>query len=112
MTTRLQVELILAADGMTTITDYDNSVWDSEDKCYIFTALSILEFKNALGYVTAELHIKAEENQPPELSEIKLIAPHGVILSVDEEQIHFSDVSFEEDAKADQMDALEEYYKH
>ena len=109
----LQVDLDLAVDGSATIVDYDNSVWDSEDKCYIITSFSIMEFKDATGRVTAEIQIRLSDNQSPTLDSIKLMAPHGVTLTVDENKLEFTDLSFDAtDAREDMMDALEEYYRH
>ena len=109
----LQVELDIAVDGSTTIADYDNSVWDHEDKCYIFTSFSLMEFKNATGQVTAEIQIRLDDNSKPILENVKLMAPHGVVLSVDEGNLQFTDLSFDiADAREEMMDALEEYYRH
>ena len=109
----LQVDLDLAVDGSATIVDYDNSVWDSEDKCYIITSFSIMDFKNATGQVTAELQIGLGDDSKPILENIKLVAPHGVALTVDEDNLKFTDLSFDAaDAHGEMMDALEEYYRH
>lgn len=95
------------------IADYDNSVWDHEDKCYIFTSFSLMEFKNATGQVTAEIQIRLDDNSKPILENVKLMAPHGVVLSVDEGNLQFTDLSFDiADAREEMMDALEEYYRH
>ena len=109
----LQVDLDLAVDGSATIVDYDNSVWDSEDKCYIITSFSIMDFKNATGQVTAEIQIGLGDDSKPILENIKLVAPHGVALTVDEDNLKFTDLSFDAaDAHGEMMDALEEYYRH
>lgn len=109
----LQVDLDIEVDGSTTIVDYDNSIWDHEDRCYIFTSFSIMEFKDATGRVTAEIQIRLSDNQSPTLDSIKIMAPHGVTLTVDENKLEFTDLSFDAtDAREDMMDALEEYYRH
>ena len=108
----LQVKLTLAVDGATTIIDCNNSAWDHEDNCYIFTSYSVMDFKHALGVVTAEINIKTDNNQIPILSNIKLIASHGVCLTIDEGKTHFTNINFETDTLAEQMDALEDYYNH
>lgn len=109
----LQVDLDIEVDGSTTIVDYDKSVWDHEDKCYIFTSFSVMEFEDATGRVMAEIQIRLNDNQSPTLDSIKLVAPHGVTLTVDENKLEFTDLSFDaSDAREDMMDALEEYYRH
>ena len=109
----LQVDLDIEVEGSTTIVDYDNSIWDHEDRCFIFTSFSIMEFKDATGRVTAEIQIRLSDNQSPTLDSIKLMAPHGVTLTVDENKLEFTDLSFDAtDAREDMMDALEEYYRH
>ena len=109
----LQVDLDLAVDGSATIVDYDNSVWDSEDKCYIITSFSIMDFKNATGQVTAEIQMGLGDDSKPILENIKLVAPRGVALTVDEDNLKFTDLSFDAaDAHGEMMDALEEYYRH
>lgn len=40
--------------------------------------------------------------------------PHGVMLTVDEDNLEFTDLSFDakDDAHGDMMDTLEDYYRH
>lgn len=110
----LQVRLDLEVDGSTTIIDYDNSVWDHEDKCYIFTSLSVMDFKAATGQVVAEIQIRFDDSQRPSLENVKFVAPHGVMLTLDEDNLEFTDLSFDakDDAHGDMMDTLEDYYRH
>lgn len=109
----LQVGLDISVDGSTTVVNYDKSVWDHEDKCYIFTSFSVMDFKAATGQVMAEIHIKLDDSQRPSLDSVKFLAPHGVTLTVDEDKLEFTDLSFDTtDARGEMMDAFEEYYKH
>ena len=72
-----------------------------------------MEFEDATGRVMAEIQIRLNDNQSPTLDSIKLVAPHGVTLTVDENKLEFTDLSFDaSDAREDMMDALEEYYRH
>lgn len=109
----LQICVDIEVDGATTILDYNNSVWDSEEKCYILTSFSVMDFSDASGEIIVETHLVVREDDKIVLDSIKVIAPHGVFLSVDEEKAHFTDLSFDvTDAQGEMMDALEEYHKH
>lgn len=109
----LQVALELRVDGSATVVDYDKSVWDSEDRCYIFTSFGIIDFSDASGQVIAEIQIDFEKSQKPILDSIRLVAPHGVLIAVDENKAKFTDMSFDAtDAQGEISDALEEYYRH
>jgi hypothetical protein len=107
----IQATANLVIDGSTTILDYDKSIWDREDHTYIIRSFSIMDFHHATGNVTCEIYIDLDEKKPS-LNHIKLIAPHGVTLAIDEEQTTFTEIDFESDTHGDMMDTLEEYYRH
>lgn len=108
----LQTTVDLLVDGATTIFDYDNSVWDSETRTYYLTSFAIMDFQQATGTATCEIHITFDENKKPSLEKIHIIAPYGIILKVDEEKVDFSENDMDLDIAADRADAQEEYYKH
>ncbi|MCM1508747.1 MAG: PIN domain-containing protein, partial [Ruminococcus flavefaciens] len=85
----LQTTVDLLVDGATTIFDYDNSVWDSETRTYYFTSFAIMDFQQASGTATCEIHISFDKNKKPSLEKIHIIAPYGVMLTVDEEKVDF-----------------------
>lgn len=61
-----------------------------------------------------EFHIVSDGNNGHTIQNCRLVAPHGVRLTIDEENVQLTDISFDpaEDAAAEMMDSLEEYYKH
>lgn len=108
----LQTTVDLLVNGSTTILDYNNSVWDSEDRTYIFTSFAVLDFKQAKCDTTCEIHISLDDNQRPNLERIKIIAPHGVMLSLDEDNVDISEINFDLDTESDMLDTAEDYYNH
>lgn len=108
----LQITVKLLVDGATTIFDYDNSVWDSEIRTYILTSFAVLDFQQASGEVTCEIHISLDDNKEPNLERIKIIAPHGITLSLNEENMDISEITFDLDVKSDMQDTAEDYYNH
>lgn len=108
----LQTTVDLLVDGAATIFDYDNSIWDSETKTYYLTSFAIMDFQQAVGRATCEIHIAFDENKKPSLEKILIIAPHGVILKVDEEKIDISEIDMDLDVAADIADTQEDYYNH
>lgn len=73
-----------------------------------------MDFKAATGQVVAEIQIRFDDSQRPSLENVKFVAPHGVMLTVDEDNLEFTDLSFDakDDAHGDMMDTLEDYYRH
>lgn len=89
--------------------DFDSGIWDSEDKEYVFVPhYDVYEEHKADFYCELKLYFKEEiPNYSFSIKSVKCD------VKLDQESrlkrlIHDP----EEDAKADQMDALEEYYRH
>ena len=108
----LQTTVDLLVDGATTIFDYDNSVWDSETRTYYLTSFAIMDFQQATGTATCEIHITFNENKKPSLENIHIIAPNGVTLKIDEDKVDFSEINMDFDIAADRADTQEDYYNH
>ena len=92
----VQVTINIEVDGTAVILDYDNSVWDDETESYILSSYLEMEFIDASGEVKAELKIKKEESAHV-LEYVKMVAPRGVSLDVDEENASFSELYFDVD---------------
>ena len=92
----VQVTINIEVDGTAVILDYDNSVWDDETESYILSSYLEMEFIDASGEVKAELKIKKEESMHV-LEYVKIVAPRGVSLDVDEVNASFSELYFDVD---------------
>lgn len=108
----IQVQLDISVDGSATVIDEDDSVWDNEEKTFIFTSFSIVDFFEASGEVTAEIKIEIDSADNPKLSSIKLLAAHGVDLSIDLDNIEYHSLNIDPvDVTGDIMDTLEDQYR-
>ncbi len=76
--------------------------------------MSFVEYTDAVGEVTAEIHIGLNSGNCPHLRRIKLIAPYGVALCIDDETTTFTNLSYDviDDAYGDMMDTLEDRHNH
>lgn len=108
----LQTTVDLLVDGATTIFDYDNSVWDSETRTYYIISFAVMDFQQAKGTATCEIHISFDKEKKPSLEKINIIEPDGVILKIDEDNVDFSEINMDLDVAADMADTAEDYYKH
>lgn len=108
----IQTTVGLLVDGATTIFDYDNSVWDSETRTYYIIPFAVMDFQQAKGTATCEIHISFDKEKKPSLEKINIIEPDGVILKIDEDNVDFSEINMDLDVAADMADTAEDYYKH
>ena len=113
----LQITATLSADGYSEFLDESRSAWDNEDRCYYFCAYTHLDFHHALADVDCEIRINFSENgslSEIELVSAKLLNKWDISLSLDEAQTEETDITDygEDDYRAEQAEALEEYYKH
>lgn len=99
--------------GSATILDEDRSIWDSEDRNYIYTAYSNVDFENAFAEEKCDILIKFDPEEHlsyVQVEDVKLNVHYNVCVDISEGTSIFTNC--EEDAEADIKDALEEYYKH
>ena len=103
----------IEVDGNAIVMDEDSSIWDSEDRAYIFTAYSSVDFEKA----TAEVEFDVEISFDPEnhlsfitLEKVKPNIRYNIEIDLDYDHAIFCDV--ETDGNAEMMEALEEYYRH
>ena len=69
----LQTTVDLLVDGATTIFDYDNSVWDSETRTYYIIPFAVMDFQQAKGTATCEIHISFDKEKKHSLEKINKI---------------------------------------
>lgn len=113
----LQITATLSADGFSEFLDESRSAWDSEDRCYYFCAYSHLDFRNALADVDCEIRINFSGDgslSKIELVSTKLLNKRDINLRLDKAETEETDITDygEDDYRAEQDEALEEYYKH
>ncbi len=113
----LQITATLSANGCSEFFDENRSVWDSEDRCYYFCAYTCLTFQNALAEVDCEVEINFSDDgslSQVELSSVKLINKWDIFLNLDEAETIENDVTDygEDDYRAEQAEAMENFYRH
>ena len=113
----LQITATLSADGYSEFLDETRSAWDKEDQCYYFCAYTHLDFQNALADIDCEIKINFSDDGT--LSKVKLVSTKllnkwDISLSLDKAKVEEKDITDygEDDYRAEQDEALEEYYKH
>lgn len=113
----LQITATLSADGCSEFFDENRSVWDNEDRCYYFYAYTRLKFQNALAEVDCEVRIDFADDgslSQVELASVKLINKWDISLHLDEAETIEEDITDygEDDYRAEQAEAMEDFYKH
>ena len=113
----LQITVTLSADGCAEFLDENRSAWDSEDRCYYFCAYTRLEFRNALAEVNCEVRIHFADDgsfSHAELDSVKLINKWDIALNLDEAETIEKDITDygEYDYRAEQAEAMENFYNH
>ena len=89
--------------------DFDSGIWDSEDKEYVFVPhYDVYEEHEAKFY--CELKLRFQEENPDYSFSIESVTCDIKLDQNSRVERLIQDP--EEEAKADQMDALEEYYRH
>ena len=89
--------------------DFDSGIWDSEDKEYVFVPhYGVYEEHEADFY--CELKLCFEEENPDYAFSVESVKCDVKLDQDSRVERHIQNP--EEDAKADQMDALEEYHRH
>ena len=113
----LQITVTLSADGCAEFLDENRSAWDSEDRCYYFCAYTRLEFRNALAEVNCEVRIHFADDgsfSQAELDSVKLINKWDIALNLEEAETIEKDITDygEDDYRAEQAEAMENFYNH
>lgn len=96
----------IEVDGNAIIMDEDRSVWDPEDRAYLFTAYSNIFFEKATAEVEfdVELSIDSEEGKHTliEVENIKLdMTYYDIELDIDLDNVSWTDMSFDMDEDAE-----------
>lgn len=113
----LQIAVTLSANGYSEFLDENRSAWDKEDRCYYFCAYTHLDFINALANVECEIRINFSGDgsfSSIELETIKLLNRWDISLSLENAETTEKDITDygEDEYRAEQAEALEEYYRH
>lgn len=113
----LQITATLSADGCSEFYDENRSAWDSEDRCYYFCAYTRLKFQNALAEVDCEVRIDFSDVgslSQVKLASVKLINKWDISLNLDEAETIEEDITDygEDDYRAEQAEAMENFYRH
>lgn len=113
----LQITVSLAVDGYSEFLDEARSVWDNEDRCYYFCAYTHLDFNHALANVDCEVKIKFSDDGS--FSDIKLVSTKllnkwDITLNLEGAETVERDITDygEDEYRAEQAEAREEYYQH
>lgn len=109
----LRTTIELEVTGNATVLDEDRSIWDREDRAYIFTAYSDVVFEKALAEIECDIEIAFDPEDHRsyiDVTSVNLNVRFDIDIELDEHTSTFSD--HELDATSDMMDALEDYFHH
>ena len=109
----LRTTIELEVTGFATALDEDRSIWDHEDRAYIFTAYSDVTFEKALAEIECDIEITfdpEDHSRYVEVAYLKLNVRFNIDIELDEHTATFID--HESDTTADMMNAIEEYFQH
>lgn len=109
----LRTTIELEVTGFATVLDEDRSIWDHEDRAYIFTAYSDVNFEKALAEIECDIEITfdpEDHSSYVEVEYLKLNVRFNIDIELDEHTATFTD--HESDTTADMMNAIEEYFHH
>ena len=88
----IQVAISLSVDGEAQFLDEDRSIWDSEDRCYLFAQYMEVQFKNAEAEVECEVTIHYPPNRAEEgitISGAKLVYNWDIELELDQDNTDY-----------------------
>lgn len=109
----LRTTIELEVEGSATVLDEDRSIWNTEDKSYIFAVYSDVAFKKALAQIECDIEITFDPDDHRsyiDVESVKLNVRFNVYVELDEDTATFTD--HELDTTANMMDAMEEYFRH
>lgn len=109
----LRTTIELEVTGYATVLNEDRSIWDREDRAYIFTAYSDVAFEKALAKIECDIGITfdpEDHHSYVDVTSLNLNVRFNIDIELDEHTSIFSD--HELNATSDMMDALEEYFRH
>ena len=104
----------LEVDGNAIVMDEDRSVWDHEDRAYIFTAYSSVDFEKATAEVEFDVEISFDSENHLSFITLEKVKPnirYNIEVDIDYDHAIFCDVDTT-NGDAEMMEALEEYYRH
>ena len=104
----------IEVDGNAIVMDEDRSVWDHEDRAYIYTAYSSVDFEKATAEVEFDVEISFDPDNHLSFITLEKVKPnirYNIEVDLDYDHAIFCDVETT-DGDAEMMEALEEYYRH
>lgn len=108
----------LYLNGSAVIFDYENSIWDSEDRTYILSRYAEIDFNNGFAEISVEfklVYFDDEDDDTVSVEDLKIIAPYNIEIDLSDAIVDKNEMEDERDYMdylAEQDESLEEYYKH
>lgn len=107
----------LSVDGVAEYFDENRSQWDKEDRTYYFMAYSRMNFTNASAEAECEVRLGFPADgsmSPVEIKSVRITNKWDISIDVSEAEVQEEDITDygEDDWRAEQAEALEEYHKH
>lgn len=93
----------IEVDGNAIIMDEERSVWDPEDREYLFTAYSNIFFEKATAEVEIDVEISIDSEEGYSFIDVEQVKPnvmYNIELDIDWENITFYDVDWDVDIEA------------
>lgn len=105
----------LSVDGSVTIIDEDRSFYDPESNTMLFTAFSTADFKNAPAEIECEIKLLFDPDNlagTVQIEKVKIDYRYSIELDLDQAEVEWHSFSSEDEANAEMMDTLEEFFRH
>lgn len=107
----------LSVDGVAEYFDENRSQWDKEDRTYYFMAYSRMNFTDASAEAECEVRLGFPADgsmNPVEIKSVRITNKWDISIDVSEAEVQEEDITDygEDDWRAEQAEALEEYHKH
>lgn len=113
----VHVTVSLSVDGVAEYFDENRSQWDKEDRTYYFMAYSRMNFTDASAEAECEVRLGFPADgsmNPVEIKSVRITNKWDISIDVSEAEVQEEDITDygEEDRRAEQAEALEEYHRH
>ncbi len=105
----------LSVDGSVTVIDEDRSFYDPESNTMLFTAFSTADFKNAPAEIECEIKLLFDPDDlagTVQIEKVKIDYRYSIELDLDQAEVEWHSFSSEDEANAEMMDTLEEFFRH
>lgn len=107
----------LSVDSVAEYFDENRSQWDKEDRTYYFMAYSRMNFTDASAEAECEVRLGFPADgsmSPVEIKSVRITNKWDISIDVSEAEVQEEDITDygEDDWRAEQAEALEEYHKH